>query len=151
MESKELSLEKMSMTITEEIFVKASPEATFAAVLRQLGPLNELQEGAPLPMKFEAWPGGRWFRDLGEDNGHCWGHVQAIKRPTLIEIYGPLMMSYPATSNIQYRLSAVEGGTLVKFHHKAFGWMQEDHKEGFQKIWGHKLPLLKSQAEGRST
>jgi hypothetical protein len=147
MDSKELSLEKMSMTITEEIFVKASPEAAFAAVLQQLGPLNELQEGAPLPMKFEPWPGGRWFRDLGEDNGHCWGHVQAIKRPTLLEIWGPLMMSYPATSNIQYRLSAVEGGTLIKFHHKSFGWIQEDHKEGFRKIWAHKLPLLKAQAE----
>ena len=147
MDSKDLSLEKMSMTITEEIFVKASPEATFAAVLQQLGPLNELQEGAPLPMTFEARPGGRWFRDLGDDNGHCWGHVQAIKRPTLIEIHGPLMMSYPGMSNIQYRLSAVEGGTLIKFHHKAFGLLLEEHKEGFQKIWGHWLPLLKAQAE----
>ena len=147
MELKDLTLEKLTMTLTEEIHVKASIEATFAAVLEQLGPLNELQPGAPLPMKFEAWPGGRWFRDLGDDNGHCWGHVQAIKRPTLLEIYGPLMMSYPATSNIQYRLSAVEGGTLIKFHHKAFGLLQEDHKEGFQKIWGHKNPLLKMQAE----
>jgi len=147
MELKDLTLEKLTMALTEEIHVKASIEATFAAVLEQLGPLNELQPGAPLPMKFEAWPGGRWFRDLGDDNGHCWGHVQAIKRPTLIEIYGPLMMSYPATNNIQYRLSAVEGGTLIKFQHKAFGLIQEDHKEGFQKIWGHKNPILKALAE----
>jgi hypothetical protein len=147
METKDLSLENMTMTLTEEMHVKASPEATFAALLEQLGPLNELQPGSPLPMKFEAWPGGRWFRDLGEDNGHCWGFVQAIKRPTLLEISGPLMMSYAATSNIQYRLSAVEGGTLVKFHHKAFGMLQEDHKHGFQLIWGHKLPQLKEQAE----
>ena len=147
MDTKELSLENMTMTITEEMLVKASPEATFAALLEQLGPLNELQEGASLPMKFEAWPGGRWFRDLGDDNGHCWGTVQAIKRPTLLEISGPLMMSYAATSNIQYRLSAVEGGTLIKFHHKAFGMLNEDHKEGFRKIWGYKFPLLKAQAE----
>lgn len=147
MELRDLTLENLVMTLAEEIHVKASIEATFEAVLEQLGPANELQPGAPLPMTFEAWPGGRWFRDLGDGNGHCWGHVQAIKRPTLVEIHGPLMMSYPATNNIQYRLSAVEGGTLIKFHHKAFGLIQEDHKEGFRKIWGHKNPLLKTLAE----
>ena len=47
-----------------------------------------------MPMKLEAWPGGRWYRDLGDGNGHFWGHVQAIKRPTLLEISGPLFMSY---------------------------------------------------------
>jgi hypothetical protein len=26
------------------------------------------------------------MRDLGDGNGHLWGHVQAIKRPTLLEI-----------------------------------------------------------------
>ena len=147
MDTKELSLENMTMTITEETHVKASLEATFAALLEQLGPLNELQEGALLPMTFEAWPGGRWFRDLGNDNGHCWGTVQAIKRPTLLEISGPLMTSYAATSNIQYRLSVVDGGTLIKLHHKAFGMLQEDHKQGFQKIGSHKLPMLMAQAE----
>ena len=44
-------------------------------------------------MTLEPRPGGRWFRDLGDDNGHFWGHVQAIKRPTLLEITGPLFMS----------------------------------------------------------
>ena len=61
-----------------------------------------------MPMKLEAWPGGRWYRDLGDDNGHFWGHVQAIKRPTLLEITGPLFMSYPVVSNLQYRLSEEE-------------------------------------------
>ncbi len=48
-----------------------------------------------MPMKIEPWPGGRWYRDLGDNNGHFWGHVQAIKRPTLLEITGPLLASYP--------------------------------------------------------
>src|SRR5687768_560633 len=124
MNSKEPSLEKLTLTITEEIHVRASLEATFAALLEQIGPHHELQEGRPLPMKIEPWPGGRWYRDLGGDNGHCWGHIQAIKRPTLLEISGPLMMSYPTVSNIQYRLSEAEGGTLIKFHHIAFGLLQ---------------------------
>ena len=27
---------------------------------------------APIPMILEAWPGGRWYRDLGDNNGHFW-------------------------------------------------------------------------------
>src|SRR5947208_2581038 len=82
-----------------------------AALLEQLGPSNETHDGKPLPMKIEPWPGGRWFRDLGDHNGHFWGHVQAIKQPTLLEITGPLMMSAPVVSNMQYRLKQVDGGT----------------------------------------
>jgi hypothetical protein len=61
---------------------KASLERTFDAILDQLGPYNETPEGTPLPMKLEPWPGGRWFRDLHNSNGHFWATVQAIKRPT---------------------------------------------------------------------
>ena len=86
----EKSLEDLTLNITQEIHVKASLEVTFAAVLEQLGPENDTPEGKSLPMKIEPWPGGRWYRDLGNNNGHFWGHVQAIKRPTLMEITGPL-------------------------------------------------------------
>src|SRR5215831_7733728 len=67
-----------------------------------------------MPMLLEPWPGGRWFRDLGDGNGHLWGHVQAIKRPTPLEIAGPLMMSFAVASNVQYRLTEADGGgTLI--------------------------------------
>ena len=54
-----------------------------------MGPANEPPDGKRLPMKIAPGPGGRWYRDLGGDNGHFWGHVQAIKKPTLLEICGP--------------------------------------------------------------
>ena len=100
-----LSIESLILTITQEIQVRATLEQTFAALLEQIGPENDTPEGKPMPMKIEPWPGGRWFRDLGEGNGHFWGQVQAIKRPTLLEITGPLFMSYAVVSNLQYRLS----------------------------------------------
>ena len=99
-------------------------------------------------MKIEAWPGGRWFRDLGDDNGHFWGHVQAIKRPTLLEITGPLFMSYPVVSNLQYRLSEEDGGTLIKFHHLALGFIPDDHKQGMTKGWTHMHERVRVRAEG---
>ncbi len=140
-------IEDLTLHITEEIYVRAPLDATFAALLEQLGPLNEVAEDKPLPMKIEPWPGGRWYRDLGDNNGHFWGHVQAIKRPTLLEISGPLFMSYPAVSNLQYRLSEVEDGTLIKFHHTALGLIQEDHRKGVSSGWSHTHARLKARAE----
>src|SRR6266849_7896699 len=128
-------IEDLTLNVTEEIHVRAPLETTFAALLEQLGPQNATPDGKPMPLKLEAWPGGRWYRDLGDNNGHFWAHVQAIKRPTLLEFYGPLFMSYPVASNVQYRLSEEPGGTLIKFHHMAFGMIQDDHRQGFPKGW----------------
>src|SRR2546423_10832025 len=96
-------IENMSLSITEETHVRAPIAAALGALLEEMGPSNEGQPGTPMPMTLEPRPGGRWFRDLGDGNGHLWGHVQAIKRPTLIEITGPLMMSFAVSSNLQYR------------------------------------------------
>jgi hypothetical protein len=130
-------LDSLTLNVTQEIHVRASLDATFAALLEQLGPYNEVGEGKPMPMVIEAWPGGRWFRDLGDGNGHYWGTVQAIKKPTLLEICGPLFMSHPVANNLQYRLSEVQGGTLIKFHHSGFGLLVESDrnvKDGWKYI-----------------
>jgi uncharacterized protein YndB with AHSA1/START domain len=100
-----------------------------------------------MPMKIEAWPGGRWYRDLDNGNGHFWGVVQAIKRPTLLEISGPLFMSYPVVSNVQYRLTEVDGGTLIKFHHSALGLIQDEHRAGVSKGWDFILSRIRARAE----
>ena len=140
-------IESLTMTLTQEIHVRASLEDTFAALLEQIGPENETPDGNKMPMKIEPWPGGRWYRDLGDNNGHLWGHVQAIKRPTLLEISGPLFMSYAAISNLQYRLSEVDGGTLIRFHHKALGVIADEHRQGAGKGWAHTLAGVRERAE----
>ncbi len=142
-------IENLTLVITKETLVRAPIDVTFEALLEQLGPENETPE-SKMPMKLEAWPGGRWYRDLGDNNGHFWGHVQAIKRPTLLEISGPLFMSYAAVSNVQYRLSEVEGGTLIKFHHKAVGMIQDDHRQGVNSGWGQILSRIGQRAEAAS-
>jgi len=72
-------IENLTLNIAREVHVNAPLETTFEALLEQIGPGNESENG-PMPMKLEAWPGGRWYRDLSENNGHFWGTVQAIKR-----------------------------------------------------------------------
>jgi len=141
------SIEDLTLNVTEEIHVRAPLGVTFAALLEQLGPGNATPDGKPFPMKIEPWPGGRWYRDLGDGNGHLWGHVQAIKRPALLEITGPLFMSYPVISNAQYRLSEEEGETLIKFHHTALGLILEEHKKGMTSGWRNILERTRARAE----
>ena len=95
-----------SMKIQKEIFIEAPIDIAFECVLAQLGPESQMPDGRPFPFKLEAFPGGRWLRDLGNNTGHLWGHVQVIKPPKLIELWGPFMMSYAATNHAQYRRTA---------------------------------------------
>jgi uncharacterized protein YndB with AHSA1/START domain len=141
------TLDNLTLSITQEIHVRSSLNATFAALLDQMGPANETPDGKPLPMKIEAWPGGRWYRDLGGDNGHFWGHVQAIKKPTLLEICGPLFMSHPVVSNLQYRLTEVDGGTLLTLRHTALGFIPDDYRQGLAAGWSPLLERIRRRAE----
>jgi hypothetical protein len=140
-------IENLTLTITQEIHVRSSLAAAFAALLEQMGPGNETHDGRPLPMTIEPWPGGRWFRDLGDSNGHFWGHVQAIKRPTLLEITGPLMMSSAVVSNVQYRLTEIDGGTLIALRHTALGLIPDGYREGFALGWTHTLEGVRRRTE----
>ena len=130
-----LTLDHLTLNVNEKIHVAAPLERTFATLLDQMGPHNESPYGDKLPMTIEPWPGGRWFRDLGNGNGHFWGVVQAIKRPTLLEISGPLFMSAPVMSNLQYRLEPVDGGTLITFRHSALGFVPDEVRTGLSSGW----------------
>jgi hypothetical protein len=141
------TLENLILNLSHEITVRASLDVTFDSLLEQMGPASENGDGTPMPMVLEAWPGGRWFRDLGQGNGHFWGHVQAIKRPTLLEITGPLFMSHPVVTNMQYRLKEVDGGTLISFRHSALGFLPDDYKENFMRGWTPVFERVRRQAE----
>jgi uncharacterized protein YndB with AHSA1/START domain len=143
------SIEEMTLNINQEIQINAPLGVSFDALLEQMGPRNETHDGKPLPMKIEPRPGGRWYRDLGDNNGHLWGHVQAIKRPTLLEIYGPLFASYPFVSNLQYRLTEANGVTTIVLRHTALGFIQDDHKKGVGQGWAWLLERTRKIAEAR--
>ena len=138
-----------TLEVTKEENIAAPIDVVFETLLEQIGPHNEGGPGSPLPMKLEAWPGGRWYRDLGNNTGHLWGHVQVIKPPTLLEISGPLFMSYPAISHVQYRLTAEGPKTRLKFAHRAIGLITPEHREGVVKGWTAILTKIREAAERR--
>ncbi|HEU5300351.1 MAG TPA: SRPBCC domain-containing protein [bacterium] len=142
-----------TLDIRREVEIAAPAAVVFDTLLEQLGPHHETAPGYPLPMTLEAWPGGRWYRDLGSNTGHYWGHVQVIKPPRLLEICGPLFMSYPAVSHLQYRLTEEGGMTRLTLIHGVMGRIPPEHLaemgEGMEP-WTHTLHKVRERAEERS-
>jgi uncharacterized protein YndB with AHSA1/START domain len=136
-----------TLEIVKEEEIAAPIDVVFETILEQMGPYNEAPETGKMPMVLEAWPGGRWFRDLGNNAGHFWGNVQAIKSPTLLEIWGPLFMSYPAVSNIQYRLTEENGVTKLRFVHRAIGQLPHDTR--IESGWNDLLERIRGGVERR--
>ena len=136
-----------AFTIRNEIEIEAPIEIAFQAILDELGPEGLGPDGKSLSMKIEPWPGGRWYRDLGNNTGHLWGHVQVIKPPTLLEIIGPMPMSYPAANHVQYRLKEENGQTRLTFVHSAMGLIPPEHRDGMPEGWAHWLDRIRENAE----
>ena len=134
-------LEVQQLDYSKVTDVAAPPDITWEAILLELGPESMVGTGQPMPFVLEAWPGGRWFRDLGDGKGHFWGHVQVIKPPKLLEICGPMFVSYPAMNHVQYRLEASPdtGGTRMTLTHRAYGLMPTEHMKGVDEGWSHGL------------
>lgn len=140
-----------SLLINKTIDIAASTENVFATLLEQLGPASEMPDGTSFPMKLEPWPGGRWYRDLGNNTGHLWAHVQVIKPPTLLELYGPMFMSYPAISHVQYRITAEGAGSRLRLVHRCMGQITQEHREGVNEGWDYELKKIREAAERRKT
>ena len=133
-----------TLHIQKQTQIAAPLDIVFATVLEPQGRLAEMS------LKIEPWPGGRWYRDLGNNAGHLWGHVQVIKPPTLLELVGPMFMSYPALSHVQYRLAAEGRGTLLTITHQAIGLIAREHAEGVTKGWEEILGSIRTAAEKKS-
>jgi uncharacterized protein YndB with AHSA1/START domain len=141
-----------TLEITKDVEIAAPVEIVFEILLEHLGPLHETAPDSPLPMKLEPWPGGRWYRDLGNNTGHFWGHVQVIKPPTLLEICGPVFMSFPAISHLQYRLTAEGDVTRLRLTHGAMGQIPPDWLDSADQgmePWSHTLMRVREAAERR--
>jgi uncharacterized protein YndB with AHSA1/START domain len=138
-----------TLSIRKEIEIAAPIEIAFEAVLDELGPEGRMPDGRSLSMKIEPWPGGRWYRDLGNNAGHLWGQVQVIKPPTLLEICGPMPMSYPVVNHIQYRLKAEGDRTRLTMLHRAMGLITAEHRDGMPEGWEHMLEQIRDLAEKR--
>jgi uncharacterized protein YndB with AHSA1/START domain len=133
-----------TLLIEKEVMVNAPIDIVWESLLEPTGPMKDMA------IKIEAFPGGRWFRDLGNNTGHLWGHVQVIKPPKLLELVGPMMMSYPVASHVQYRLTEEAGGVKLKLTHRAVGLIAEEHRTGMNQGWSDIVAMIGKNAESKA-
>jgi len=108
------------LEIVKEIEIAASMDIVYESLLEQIGPSSETPDGESIPMTLELWPGGRWYGATW-----CWGHVQVIEPQARLEIWGTHFMQYPAVAHFQYLLSESNGLTVLKFHYRVIGMIEE--------------------------
>jgi len=130
-----MKLDEMTLDVEQRVEVKAAIGTVFRSVLHRFGEGSTNLKGESMQMILEQWPGGRWFRDRGNGVGHLWGHVQVIKPPVLLELSGPMFMSYPALNHVEVKLEQRSGGTHVELRHRAVGMIDADHRKGVTAGW----------------
>jgi hypothetical protein len=83
---------------------------------------------------------------MGNNTGHFWGHVQVIKPPTILELCGPMFMSYPVASHVQYRLVETDGKTKLSLTHRAIGLIAAEHRAGVVMGWTYIINQIKAKS-----
>jgi hypothetical protein len=139
-----LSLEATTIHIAQEIEVRASIEVTFAAL--SAWAVQRDSSGQANPDEARSMAGRPMVSRPGRQQRPLLGTVQAIKKPTLLEICSPLFMSNPVISNLQYRLKESGGVTLITFRRQSFGLILEEYRNA-KNGWAHLHELMRQRAE----
>lgn len=139
-----MNLENMTLDIEQTIDIEGPIETVFKSALHRLGKGNLREDGESMQMILEEYAGGRWYRDRGEGIQHLWGHVQVIKPPVLIELSGPLFMSYPAINHLELKFDETGEKTRMTLRHRALGMIEPQHREGVTQGWKSFLDTVKS-------
>jgi hypothetical protein len=142
-----MKLDDLTLEVEQHIDTKATPEKAFAAVLHRLGKGNTRPDGQSLDLVLEPKVGGRWFRDRGNGIGHLWGFVQVIKAPALLELSGPMFMSYPAINHVEVKIEPVAGGSRIALRHRAIGMIDPEHRKNVGTGWKHMLSNVAKDCE----
>jgi hypothetical protein len=142
-----MKIEDLTLDIEQHLDIKAKPEKVFASVLHRLGKGNTRPDGVVMDMNLEPTAGGKWYRDRGNGITHLWGFVQAIKPGELIELSGPMFMSYPVINHIEVKVEPAGSGSKLHFRHRAIGMIDPEHRKGVGTGWTHMLNNVKQDSE----
>ena len=138
---------ELMFDLNQAVEIEAPIGDAYQSLIRRLTEESTTPDNKPMPMVLEQWPGGRWFRDLGNKQGHLWGFVQVIKPPTLIEIHGPMFMSYAVAGHVQFRLTPISGGVELALRHRVLGIVEDAHRQGLNGGWSGFLGDVKQLSE----
>ena len=142
-----MEVAELALDIEQHVDIDCPIDKAFTGMLEQISTKMKYPDGRSMNFKLEARPGGRWYRDLGNDSGHLWGHVQVIKPPAILEISGPMFMSYPVINHMEIRFTEHNGKARVTLRHRAVGAVEEQHRIGVSGGWKDMLDALKRDSE----
>ncbi|HEY1800566.1 MAG TPA: SRPBCC domain-containing protein [Terriglobales bacterium] len=145
-----MTFDEMTLDINQSVEIKAKPEKAFQAMLHRLSKGNTRPDGQSMDMRLESKAGGRWYRDRGNGIEHLWGFVQTIKPSELLEISGPMFMSYPAINHLELKITPIGGDSCkITLRHRAIGMIDPEHRKGVTQGWGHILNGIKGDSESK--
>lgn len=139
--------DKYLLDLEQHIDIRSTPEKVFEGIIAEISEKMHYPDGRSMNMQIERRPGGRWYRNLGDESGHLWGFVQTIKAPELLEITGPLFMSYPVSNHLEFRVTATDDGARLSLRHRAFGLLDENHRKGVAGGWRGMMEEVKKSLE----
>ncbi|MEZ6058758.1 MAG: SRPBCC domain-containing protein [Planctomycetaceae bacterium] len=137
----------LTLDLSQSVIISAAIGDVWKNLLQRLSADSATSDGQPMPLVLEEWPGGRWFRDLGSGQGHLWAFVQVIKPPTILELQGPMFMSYAVAGHIQFKLIQQTDGVELALRHRAMGMIEDEHRKGVVPGWQAILEHVKSRSE----
>ena len=138
-----------TLSILKEGLIAAPPKIVWESIVAELESFDD-HRGNVMKFKFEQFPGGRLFRDLGNDAGHLWAHVQVIKPAKVLELVGPMFMSFPVSSHVQYKLTPEGEDTRLVLHHRAVGLIPDEMSESVTSGWGMVFDSISARSTARS-
>ena len=147
--SSSTSTSDLTFEINKQTAIAAPVEVVWETMLETITTGFDGPGDDKLKLRLEPWPGGRYYRDLGEGKGHLWAHVQVIKPPTLLEMCGPMFMSLPVVNHVQYRIKADGDGANLTLVHKGFGVVPPDHMAGMDEGWQMFIDQIRKAIESR--
>ena len=126
--------------------MRASIEVTFAALLDQLGPYNETQVDRPMPMKLEAWPGGKMVSRPGRQQRPLLGNGAGDQEADAAGNLRATVYFQSGDNESSMSAEGIGGVTIITFRHQSFGLVLEEYRN-VKNGWAHLHGLMRQRAE----
>lgn len=124
--------------IEQNITIQALREDVFDAVTKEISawwsaPYFHASETKQLVL--EAKVGGRFYEDIGDNEGMLLATVMFIKRPDELRMMGPMGMVGPVQGVILFQFEMKDDGTLLKLSHRMVGEVSEEIETAYSGGW----------------
>ena len=136
------------VVIEQEVKINAGIAQVFNALTREISKWWRapfFHGESAQRMVLEPSVGGRFYEDWGDGEGLLLCTVTSIKRPTALQMSGPMGMPGAIYGDISFLLAESDAGTVLRLSHHALGIIKEEtkvnHAVGWQVLLGENLKL----------